>query len=227
MRPVRIRHRSHHSATQSSHLVDRAGWQAKMASIEFWMPWRNAHWPHCRSFHTRKYFRRLRLRTFVRKFSHSKGGVTYTGMCITFRCFYYYRKCGSASYIVREVRSVRERERYREREREREWDGSDVTLVALKLAMNFAPFLAKSFHLSIGEEFALFLAKICTSVSPLLKLKGAEFTLSVAKNAALFETVRVLRFASVKWRDRGSKPRNKRSNFRLHRPSSHRKNESD
>ena len=30
----------------------------------------------------------------------------------------YYRKRGSASYIVREVLSVRERERYRERERE-------------------------------------------------------------------------------------------------------------
>ena len=49
------------------------------------------------------------------------------------------------------------------------------------------------------------------------------------ENVALFEmlTVRVLRFASVKWRDRGSKHRNKRSNFRLHRPSSHRKNESN
>ena len=47
-----------------------------------------------------------------------------------------YRKRGSASYIVREVLSVRERERYRERERERERDGSDVTIVALKLAMN-------------------------------------------------------------------------------------------
>ena len=72
-----------------------------------------------------------------------------------------YRKRGSASYIVREVRSVRERERetevvrrkwrhhcraevrsVREREREREtergkwWDGSDVTIVALKLAMS-------------------------------------------------------------------------------------------
>ena len=40
-------------------------------------------------------------------------------------CFFftfYYRKRGSASYIVREVHSVRERERerYRERERERE-----------------------------------------------------------------------------------------------------------
>ena len=41
-----VRHRSHHFATQSSHFVDRAGWQAKMASIEFWIPWRNAHGPH-------------------------------------------------------------------------------------------------------------------------------------------------------------------------------------
>ena len=49
-----------------------------------------------------------------------------------------YRKRFRASYIVREVLSVREREREREiqREREREIDGSDVTIVALKLAMN-------------------------------------------------------------------------------------------
>ena len=54
-------------------------------------------------------------------------------------------------------------------------------------------------HLSIGEEFCAFpCQKICTSVSPLLN--GAEFTLSVAKNVALFETVRILR--TVKWRDR-------------------------
>ena len=46
----------------------------------------------------------------------------------------YYRKRGSASYIVREVRSVRERDT--EREREREIDGSDVIIVALKLAMS-------------------------------------------------------------------------------------------
>ena len=32
-------------ATQPRHSVDRAGWQAKMASIEFWIPWRNAHGP--------------------------------------------------------------------------------------------------------------------------------------------------------------------------------------
>ena len=50
----------------------------------------------------------------------------------------YYRKRGSASYIVREVLSVRERERERhtDRQRERERDGSDVTIVALKLAIN-------------------------------------------------------------------------------------------
>ena len=50
----------------------------------------------------------------------------------------YYRKHGSAPIIVREVRSVRERERDTvwERERERERDGSDVTIVALKLAMS-------------------------------------------------------------------------------------------
>ena len=41
--------------------------------------------------------------------------------------------------LVREVLSVRERDT----EREREKDGSDVTIVALKLAMSFALFLAK------------------------------------------------------------------------------------
>ena len=102
---------------------------------------------------------------------------------------------GSASNIVRE-RTFRASYRYRYREREK--DGSDVTIVALKLAMRFALLLAKNVHLSIGEEFCAFpCQKICTSVSPLLN--GAEFTLSVAKNVALFETVRILR--TVKWRD--------------------------
>ena len=88
--------------------------------------------------------------------------------------------------------------REREIQREREKDGSDVTIVALKLAMSFARLLAKNVHLSIDEEFcAIPCQKICTSVSPLLN--GAEFTLSVAKNVALFETVRNLR--TVKWRD--------------------------
>ena len=128
-----------------------------------------------------------------KKSPHSQAIATYIlsplGHC-------YYRKRGSASYIVREVHSVRERDT--EREREREKDGSDVTIVALKLAMSFALLLAKNVHLSIGEEFCAFPSqKICTSVSPLLN--GAEFTLSVAKNVALFETVRILR--TIKWRD--------------------------
>ena len=75
-----------------------------------------------------------------------------------------YRKRGSVSYIVREVHSVRERER----EIQREKDGSDVTIVALKLAMSFALLLAKNVHLSIGDEFCAFpCQKFFTSVSPL------------------------------------------------------------
>ena len=76
----------------------------------------------------------------------------------------YYRKRGSASYIVREVLLVRERERERdtererEREREREIDGSDVTIVALKLAMNLHFPLPKI--RTIGDELTLSLAKI-------------------------------------------------------------------
>ena len=46
MGPVRIHHSSHDFGWQSSQSVDLAGWQAKMASIEIWIPWRNAHKPH-------------------------------------------------------------------------------------------------------------------------------------------------------------------------------------
>ena len=46
MGPVRIRHSIQEIATQSSHSVDRAGWQAKMASIELWIPSCNADGPH-------------------------------------------------------------------------------------------------------------------------------------------------------------------------------------
>ena len=72
----------------------------------------------------------------------------------------YYRKRGSASYIVREVLLVRERERERDTEiqREREIDGSDVTIVALKLAMNLHFPLPKI--RTIGDELTLTLAKI-------------------------------------------------------------------
>ena len=66
----------------------------------------------------------------------------------------YYRKRGSASYIVREVLSVRERERERER------DGSDVTIVALKLAMNLHFPCQKFAQLAMSLHFPL--PKICT-----------------------------------------------------------------
>ena len=39
---VRIRYNCH----SASHSVDSTGWQAKMASIELWIQWRNAHGPH-------------------------------------------------------------------------------------------------------------------------------------------------------------------------------------
>ena len=70
---------------------------------------------------------------------------------------HYYRKRGSASYIVREVLLVRERERERDTDRQRERDGSDVTIFALKLAMNLHLTLPKS--RTIGDELTLSLAK--------------------------------------------------------------------
>ena len=74
----------------------------------------------------------------------------------------YYRKRGSASYIVREVLSVREREREIQTDRERERDGSDCHHCRAK----------------IGDEFTLSLPKIRTI--------GDELTLSLAKNSPLF-----------------------------------------
>ena len=47
MGPVWIGHRSCEFTTQASHSVHRAGWQAKMASIEIWMRRRKTHMPHC------------------------------------------------------------------------------------------------------------------------------------------------------------------------------------
>ena len=59
---------------------------------------------------------------------------------------------------MREILSVRERERDTDRQRER--DGSDVTIVALKLAMNLHFPLPKI--RTIGDELTLSLAKIRT-----------------------------------------------------------------
>ena len=109
----------------------------------------------------------------------------------------------------------------------REKDGSDVTIVALKLAMSFALLLAKNVHLSIDEEFcAIFCQKICTSVSPLLN--GAEFTLSVAKTLHFSKQFAFFALSNGVI-DRGSKQQSKRWNFRLHRSfsSKYRKNESN
>ena len=78
--------------------------------------------------------------------------------------------------------------------------------------------LPKMCTLVLATSFALFLAKIfAPQFLPLLN--GAEFTLSVAKNVALFETVRILR--TVKWRNwQGIEAQlSKRSYFRLHRSS--------
>ena len=104
---------------------------------------------------------------------------------------FYYRKRFRVSYIVREVHSVRERDTERER---RKWRHH----CRAKIGDEFCTSPCQNVHLSIGDEFCAFPCRtICTSVSPLLI--GAEFTLSVAKNVALFETVRILR--TVKWRD--------------------------
>ena len=45
MGSMRIRLSSHEFATQSSHSVNRAGWQANMSSLENWIRWRNVQRP--------------------------------------------------------------------------------------------------------------------------------------------------------------------------------------
>ena len=121
----------------------------------------------------------------------------------------YYRKRGSASYTVREVLLVREREILRET------DGSDVTIVALKLAMSLHFPLPK---FALGDEFTLSLAKnlhfsflpshfpshpsyIVTIVALKFTIMN-EFSLSIAKSFALFvpiSQVARLFFPSKKW----------------------------
>ena len=124
---------------------------------------------------------------------------------------------------MREVLSVRERDTDRERERERERDGSDVTIVALKLAMNIHFPLPKI--RTIGDELTLTLAKkspfsFLPSHFPSLPSRrghhcGAkirnEFTLSIAKKIFALR----LCSPSFKWhepRDEWSKTQDKWSN---------------
>ena len=79
----------------------------------------------------------------------------------------YYRKRGSASYIVREVLSVRERERYRERE-SRKWRHH----CRAKIGDEFTVSLAKNSHnwrwayTFPCQKFALFVSAFTLPVSP-------------------------------------------------------------
>ena len=90
-------------------------------------------------------------------------------------CHNYYRKRGSASYIVREVLSVRERERERDTERERERERERETEVTSPFSRDwrwihtftcqkFAQ-LAMSLHFPL-PKFALFVSPFTLPVSP-------------------------------------------------------------
>ena len=93
---------------------------------------------------------------------------------------------------VRYARWERERdtERERERERKREIDGSDVIIVALKLAMSLHFPMPKIRTIAVSSHFplpkiALFVSPFTLPVSPLWRW-NSRFTLSVAKKFALF-----------------------------------------
>ena len=95
--------------------------------------WQRTVWTQRRS-RGEKLRCKVLARISAKLFANTKGAIFWQGKMQTsspilarqwwhqFRLSLYYRKRGSASYIVREVHSVRERERerYRERERERE-----------------------------------------------------------------------------------------------------------
>ena len=110
---------------------------------------------------------------------------------IKFFCLYY-RKRGSASYIVREVLSVRERERERYRDT-RKWRHH----CRAKIGDEFTLSLAKNSHkwrriyTFPCQKFALFVSPFTLSVSPFLNGHhcGAEFcnefTLPLPKNFSL------------------------------------------
>ena len=117
------------------------------------------------------------------------------------------------------VRCARwERERVTERVR-RKWRH----LSSAEIDDGFCTFPCQNVHLSIGEEFCTFPCQQCAPLSRTPLLNGAEFTLPLHVNTLHCSKQFAFFVASVKWRDRGSKHRNKRSNFCLHRPSSHRK----
>ena len=113
----------------------------------------------------------------------------------------YYRKRGSASYIVHEVLLVRERERDTDRQR-RKWRHH----CRAKIGDEFTLSLAKNSHLAMSytfpcQKFAPFDSPFTLPISPFLNGHhcGAEirieFSLSVAKK------LRPLCSNSLKWRD--------------------------
>ena len=135
------------------------------------------------------------------------------------------------SYIVREVRSVRERER------ERDTDGSDVIIVVLKLAMSLQFPMPKLRTIAVSSHFPLpkiptFRFSLYTSrLSSFLKWSPVwrwnsqwVYTFRCQKNSpSLFGL-------SLEWRelrDEWSKTQDKWSNSAQSYCSSHRKNESN
>ena len=142
-----------------------------------------------------------------------------------------YRKRGSVSYIVREVHSVRERERERERERDRErerqrerereiqWDGSDVTIVGLKLAMNLHVPLVKNsrwLYTFPCQKLALFVSPFTLHVSPFTERSPLwRWNSQWVHTFRCQKHFRPLCSHSFKWRvprDEWSKTQDKRSN---------------
>ena len=119
-----------------------------------------------------------------------------------------------------------ERERYREREREREIDGSDVIVVALKLAMSLHFPMPKIRTIAVSSHFplpkiALFVSPFTLPVSALWRW-NSHFPLP--KNSPSFL------WLSLEWReprDEWSKTQDKWSNSAQSCCSWHRKNESN
>ena len=100
----------------------------------------------------------------------------------------HYRKRGSASYIVREVHSVRERER--QREREREIDGSDVIIVALKLAMSLHFPMPNFRTIAVSSHFPLpknrtFRFSLHTSCLTIVALNHTVYVCTIGSAEAL------------------------------------------
>ena len=149
-------------------------------------------------------------------------------------------KCQSHANGDREREIEREREIQRERERERERDGSDVTIVALKLAMNLHFPLPKILKLAMSLHFPLskirtFVSPFTLPVSPFTRPRGHhcgaeirnELDFSIAKNfSALFVPRRVFQMALAARRVIEN-PRQMIKSCPVLFCSSHRKNESN